>query len=177
MVETIRDQVRSFLPEDCEIVERAEHDAFQTHDEEVLAQFGERLLLKFSSDRGQLFMSIGSQDHPGNFVSVEYIAKMLGWITDKEWLAYQQLEDQFVFTSDENAGPPDPIRSLHEWLELVVKYRYNLEDEFFNERFESNCLKITDMVNAYLDRAPTGSAEEFPTFHLPRQSSVGTGGS
>lgn len=165
MSDPIRNEVEAF-PEEVEAL-RKEVIGIVVPDgyiprilrEEVLVDFGERLLLKFSSDRHRTFISVGSKDHPDSFVAIEYVAKLLGWVDDDKWMESRQLEDQYVFADDESAKPPAPICSTQEWFDLAVTNRAGL-DEFFGENFDSNRCELMRIVSEYLEPVGERSAVE-----------------
>lgn len=135
-------------------------------DGEVLVRLGNRLVLRFSNDRGRILISVGSLDHSDSFFAIEYIAKLLGWIESDEWLDYQRREDQFVFSSNEDAQPPEPIRSPKEWLDLAVGQCNQMESDLFGENFEARRSDLKEIVDHYLSPASEEVPSEARASHL-----------
>ena len=132
------------------MVEGRNLEVLQPGDGEVLVRLGQRLLLRFSSDDGRMFISVGSHDRPDAFVAIEYLAKLLGWIGNEEWTSFQQLEDEYIFTKDEGAEPPGPILPPHDLLNLVVENVGELERLFSGEKLDETRREVAEIVEDYL---------------------------
>ena len=153
MCDRIREEVKAFRREVRDMVVDKGLEVLQQSDEEVLVRLGQSLLLKFLREDGRVFISVGSQDRPDALVAIEYVAKLLQWIENEEWVKFQRLEDEYIHTKNEQAEPPQPILPPHKLLDLAVETIGDLERRFSRENFDGTCGELSDIVEDYLKPA------------------------